>query len=546
MDTRQHVKLHNKFEITVCDAKTGEEKQKAYAYNVITNNYFRLRLRQVDGDNGPGYTNSMSYIGVGTGSGTPAITDTSLFTALFHRSADLIEEVYEYPTSHITRRIKINADEYNGQTFTEVGMEAYYRYGMWSTSAYFLCTHAMIQDAEGNQIAINKTDVDVVYITATFYCTFTQTGFGDNGIFPLAKNNIITKFLMMGGGELTVRSSRHEVANTTELANDYTFTKTFNFSDTKGDYENFTLELPAMAILDTEFNNHVVKNLAITGIGGFQFPDSSAFPDYEVDHIVLGDGDGETTEFNIKCPLIKKNSAKIYVADKELSASEYEVDYESNCNNSRENFYTSSMKADSDSVQFGDLSTRAAYTGYQYRDPLYWGLYPTSGYVYPSSCVITEAKPIWIDFGEAKECNIMRMDTNKISTSYIDNMVIECSNDNETWTAVEYTREETAYTSSIYYYTFKFPLTSARYWRAYIKNLSWTYYLYYYNSNLGTRDGTTHIKSSFFLGKSVPGLKLKTAPAAGETVEASYKLDVPYKTSNNIMRITGSVVLQRG
>jgi hypothetical protein len=45
-------------------------------------------------------------------------------------------------------------------------------------------THAMLQDSEGNQIAIAKTDVDVVYITATFYATYTPSGFGRQRCVP--------------------------------------------------------------------------------------------------------------------------------------------------------------------------------------------------------------------------------------------------------------------------------------------------------------------------------------------------------------------------
>lgn len=546
MELKQNVKLHNKFEITVCDAKTGKEKQKAYAYNVVLDNFFKMRLRQLDGDNQAGYRNSMAYIGVGTGTGTPAATDTGLFTTLLHRSANLVEQHYEYPTSYITRQIKINADEYNGQTFTEVGLEAYYTVGMWSTPTYMLCTHAMIQDAEGNTIAISKTDTDVVYINATFYCTFTRNGFGNNGIFPTAANNIIVKYLFMGNTELIVRSGRFAAQNATDVANDYIFTKSFDFANTTGDYANMTLNLPVMTILDSEFNNHIVKNLVITGIGGFQFPDAAAFPDYNINRLVLGEGDGATTDFNIKCPLIKSGTIKIYVGDTELAASEYDVDYESNCIDARENYYTAGMKLDGIHAKFGNTASKNPDTSYQYRDPLYWGIYPVSGYVYPYYCTVTAAEPIWIDLGSAKECNRLRIDNNKINTSYVDNLKIQYSNDNETWTDAAYTRSETAFSSSIYYYTFSFAMTTARYWRVFIPNYSWNYYFYYYNSGMGTRDNTTHIKSSFFLGKSVPGLVLHTAPADGQTVEASYKIDIPFKTVNNLMRISGSVVLQRG
>jgi hypothetical protein len=546
MNIKQNVRLHNKFEITVCDAKTGEEKQKAYAYNVILDNFFKLRLRYLDGDNQPGYTNSMSYIGVGTGSGTPAITDTSLFTPLLHRSADLVETHYEYPTSYITRQIKINADEYNGSVFTEVAMECVYYVGLWSTAVYLPCTHAMIQDSEGNPIAITKTDVDVVYISATFYCTFSQTGFGDNGVYPLPQNNILVKYLLLGNTELVVRSHRFPIGSASDLVNDYEFTKSFTFGNCTGDFDTKTLDFPVLTILDSEFNGHIVKNLGITGIGVFQFPDPSVFPDYEINHLVLGEGDGETTEFNIKCPLIKDGTVHIFVADRELSASDFEADYESNCIDKLENYYTAAMKCDGVHIKIGDTATRAPSTSYQYRDPVYWGVSPTSGYVFPSMCYVSQANPIFIDFSEPKECNRLKIHNNPLSATNLSRLVIECSDDNETWAPVEYTVDDETFSSSIHYYTFSFPLTTARYWRAYVTSYNWPYYYYYPSTSMGTRDGTTHIKSSLFLGRTVPGLKLNTPPQAGETIEASFKLNVPFKTENNILRMTCSAVLQRG
>jgi hypothetical protein len=186
MQIKEKVLLHNKFDVKVVDSRTGEVKQTATAYNVILNYYFNSRLLD-----SPMYKTSdlLTYIAIGTGTGTPAITDTGLFTHLTRKAVTTLETVYEYPTSHTTRQIKLEATECNGYNITEVGFEAY-RSGTWS-SYYYLMTHAMLQDSEGNQIAIAKTDVDVVYITATFYATYTPSGFGDNGVYPVAEKIIL-------------------------------------------------------------------------------------------------------------------------------------------------------------------------------------------------------------------------------------------------------------------------------------------------------------------------------------------------------------------
>src|SRR5574344_1769905 len=88
MQIKEKVLLHNKFDVKVVDSRTGEVKQTATAYNVITNYYFNSRLL-----NSPMYKTSdlLTYIAVGTGAGTPAITDTALFTHLTRKEGTTIE-----------------------------------------------------------------------------------------------------------------------------------------------------------------------------------------------------------------------------------------------------------------------------------------------------------------------------------------------------------------------------------------------------------------------------------------------------------------------
>lgn len=537
MELKQNVKVHNKFEITVCDAKTGKEKQKAYAYNVVLDNFFQLRLKQRSGNV---FHQAMNTIAIGTGTGTPSITDTDLFKPLTRRTATKVDEHYEYPTSYITKQIKINADECNGETFTEVGLEVEYSNG--SRTIYILCTHAMLQDADGKPTTVHKTDTDVVYINATFYCIFVKGGFGDNGIYPLPKDNMIIKYLVDGEDGLYVYSSRFPHENASEIEIDHTHEKAFSFRDFTADYANLTIDLPEMTIHDNEFNNHIVKNIVLKGLGGFQFPDPSIFPDYEIDHLALGEGDGETTEFDIKCPLIKNGTAKIYVGGRELSPSEYEVDYESNCCDNRENYYTANMKMDGVHAKFGNALTGSPDKRHKGQDPLYWGIDPLQQNIYPSTTSISVDRPIWIDLGDAKQCNTVKIDTRPDFAANA-KIVIEHSDNNVDWTPVSYTTNENKYNGGYTYYTFRFPLTAARYWRVYPKTSE--YYYFEYSSSLGTRDGSNLTSATFFLGKSVPGLKLHTAPKVGEKVEASYKIDVPYKTENNIIRLTCSIVLQR-
>ncbi len=88
----------------------------------------------------------------------------------------------------------------------------------------------------------------------------------------------------------------------------------------------------------------------------------------------------------------------------------------------------------------------------------------------------------------------------------------------------------------------RFGEPAVSYWRVYIPSYNWSYAL---TTGTNTRDeqafGTT-----FFLGKTVPGLKFTTPPANGAAIEASYQLELPFKTSNNLLRFTCSLLLSRG
>ena len=544
MKIKQKMALHNRFDITVVDKNTGKVKQRAVAYNVITDGFFKLRL---DLMGNVSMNANIGYIGVGTGSGIPATTDTSLYNRLVYRTSTVIEEHYEYPTSYITRQIKLNADEFNGKDITEVGLVCHYVYGIFSTEADLLCTHAMLQDAEGNQIAIHKTDVDVVYINATFYCTYTPSGFGDNGIYPPADKNDLVKWALKGSLSVSCRAYCYDLESSSDLSNYYVGSKSLTPTDGVGVLAELTFDFPVLTLLDTEFNNHRIKCIGFPGIGAFRFPDPSVMPDYVVDHMVIGEGDGETTEFNIKCPCIKKDTVRVFVGGNELQKEQYVVDYDNNCVDCYEFFPTSEWNLQTADVKFGDLEEREPDTASRYRDPLSWKPYPETEYLYPASCVVKEDKPIWVNFGKPELCNEVRIDNRMISATYLPKLVIEYSSDNAEWTKVEYTLNDHQYSSGstgTHFYTFRFPKTEAQYWRVYIPGYSWTYYLY--TSSIGTRDGASISSASFFIGRSVPGLTLMQAPQLGETVEVSYNLDVPFKTENNIIRLTCTIQLQRG
>lgn len=173
--------IHNRFDIEVIDAQTGKLKQKAYAENVVCNSLWTKLL--VDG--GGAY---FAYIHYGTGTGTPAATDTSLFTfkaakavsATVTRVVDQVNHVYSSRKS-----ISMLETESNDVTLTELGIG-------YSSSAASLCTHAMLKDMNGNQISIAKTATDIINVYATIFVHLNETTF-DGGHIHIMHDQVLVQ-----------------------------------------------------------------------------------------------------------------------------------------------------------------------------------------------------------------------------------------------------------------------------------------------------------------------------------------------------------------
>lgn len=178
MNIKTGTKFHNRFDIEVRNAVTGEIKQKGYAENIILDQmYTRL-------------CNLQTYfvnIHFGTGAGTLAPTRTSLFAYLGTKTAVTIETIYAHPTSKWVRKITLNPEEYVGSTITEVGIA-------FGSTASNLVTHAMIKDSEGNPLSLTKTALDVLIIYATIFIEFSSSP--EFVYSSLPKNNRLLRYLL--------------------------------------------------------------------------------------------------------------------------------------------------------------------------------------------------------------------------------------------------------------------------------------------------------------------------------------------------------------
>ena len=161
--------IHNRFDIEVVDARNGKVKQRAQAFNVVCD---QIWTDMFSNSNGYG-----SYILYGDGSGTPSAQDTTLFSKVGYARVDLSLDNGGYDLENgvawYTRKGVISESEAVGKNLTELGLSS-------QNSTTNICTHAMLQDMNGNQISIVKTDSDIINIYATVYVHW-NTGY-INGI----------------------------------------------------------------------------------------------------------------------------------------------------------------------------------------------------------------------------------------------------------------------------------------------------------------------------------------------------------------------------
>ena len=181
VNTDLRASIHNRFDLELVDAQTGEVKNKAVGYNVICNRLWSKLL-----STSWAY---FQYIHYGSGSGTPSESDTSLFSfvgakAIATTNTNTTNHVmpsiswdFENGVYSITHKIVLGTTDAVGVTITEIGIGD-------SSSSSGLCTHAMLQDMNGNQISITKSDTDVLNIYATVFVRYDNTGAGGVRVCP--------------------------------------------------------------------------------------------------------------------------------------------------------------------------------------------------------------------------------------------------------------------------------------------------------------------------------------------------------------------------
>ena len=319
MKASDRLSIHNRFDIEVIDARTGEKKQEAKAYNTILN-----RLWSAMGSYSQCW---FQYLFYGSGSGTPSASDSTLFhhvaAVQFNGTNGETGCTYSYDRLNgiisCRRSIQLSESTAVGVELTEVGIG-------YGSSSDNLCTHAMLQDMNGNPISILKTNTDIINIYATVYIHHSQIGrIGLEGLdrmryffFGTNKQNG-AEYFKNALGALFVSASKESGPFKSEYAKYLTW-NSYDASAVTASWDSstkkFTVKIKRMAVGDLNCGGIGSLWLGSSSAGSGQGIGFAFFVEdfYSGDNIVgeaVGTGDGTTKRFALDFDF--PENASIYV-----------------------------------------------------------------------------------------------------------------------------------------------------------------------------------------------------------------------------------------
>ncbi len=312
MNLEQTLKIHNKFDIRVLDAKSGEIKHEQTAYNIVLDKMYERLLDWMPFFQG---------IAFGTGSGVPATSDTTLFQYLGWKQmgqtdCGTIKIVRHLPLVSRKRRITLHADAYVGQTITEIGVaysSSTSTSGDGNTTYGGIVTHAMLSQP------ILKTELDVIQIDATVYLNFGSYLMSayDDRVYWGPNGDLIDYFMGNTFPTCKFYASKERFFDNIVNGSSLGATATVSRTEWVKDSLNKKLTTPVRRF-DISDANGAIRGIGFgsagnKGIFGSVFPIPDVFEGYSIEGDSLGTGDGTQTGFDFTWNDVKQTGIEIFV-----------------------------------------------------------------------------------------------------------------------------------------------------------------------------------------------------------------------------------------
>lgn len=538
-----HIQMHNHFSVLVKDANTGKVKQEATAYNVVLDNFY---------NNTNAHTNiNFNYIQIGTGTGQPRVTDTALFNRVYTLNNTQVREFISPDTLQITT--VVTSPVGNTGDFTEVGFG----------NNNYLISHALFTDAEGNPIVIRQTATDLLEVTGIAYINLSIV----NNLFEQHTYSSVIMDSLFSGLSIsnTILPNRLGIGLATSIARDK-IGPSDKFFNMHGMYAGLASAAGTQLVSSSLQNNDVIRagvasgnygfyNYLVTGLASsngnrtttpypssfVKFPNASVFPLYTIENLSVGIGDGVTNNFNCPMDMFVKDSDVVRVNGVQMTRGvDYTIDHHSNHSGSINVTpgCIATCKADVQPLttymsRFKMFSTGVTYTtlepfdAFSHNAPLYIELDDTD------ETVGTTLN--YVKLGGLRPFSVANNDA-------MNNMVytLEYSVDGNSYSVAATFTFDGAFTSSM---TIRFPSITAKYWRLSIDVTGSRYY------TAGTLNKDTLIvqtvSEATILGYEGTGITFINPPAAGDVIEMDVAIDRPYKSSDFVIELAGSISMTR-
>ena len=268
------VSFHNRFDIEVYDSSTGRLKQKGSAENIVLDRMYTRLCK---------FSSYFTQIVFGSGTDDLSPSRTTLFNREGSKSATTEEIIKGFPVSKWTRSITLAPEEFVGVELTEVGISEH------DTN---INTHALIKDAEGNQLSIMKTATDIVIIYATVFIELQDNG---ENIYwcNLPNNNGMLNYLLgeSAPGRRIILGRKWTKGDT--ISDNIIQSKTGSYTPDTG---NKKVKLNTLRFGIDE-GNEPIAEIEIFDSFKTTLPNTAVFQDYILKDINIGVGDGNTREF---------------------------------------------------------------------------------------------------------------------------------------------------------------------------------------------------------------------------------------------------------
>ena len=549
MNTKVGMSIHNEFKFKVVDAKTGEVKQEAISHNMVLNGFFTNICQAYVSDR---YIRKF-WIGQGTGTLDP--TRTKLFTYLFNKAVTAGDSaILDEGLNRKIYTVTLTELESVG-LISEIGLG-----DNGSTSSYRIFTHSLITDSEGNPITINKTNADILYITATVWSKITSPpestlkfirafAFSEDSIYstdvtdanakpgavaatynicPLINASLTADSLTKSSAPAYISALTKPLHTQGAGTGLETYTTATNLTAlgavgmTKTSISNTVVRCTTSQVLSTSGNpgegSVLIKSILIGQIGLVTFPNHDVYPPKAL--TLTATASGSDTEFNFPIAELMVAGAQVYVNDVLQDPSTYTF-------NGKNFEYAQAWASQDNEYIKSYCPVSSSSASYRYQP-----VYPARIYIFSGGYIayLTSGTPkdpwVW-DFQTPKAVNCFANGYLQLSTG-AGNLVLESSDDEITWTA----RATLSNAVSIV----NFETVTARYWRV--------------NGNLGVVSEAIQYNTKGFLGafdEKKPQLVLDNPPAAGAVVKVVANCEYPMKNVNwRIDPIVADITITRG